>query len=664
VDEVHVLAPFMDREATALRDLALALQPSQLHVYVADTVSVDGDSIRNVLASLATDVHLWSFQPDEFVHAKLIGVIAGHRGRLLSGSANLSRAAFTSSRSTDTWANIEAGVVCELPAEVIRGYFRPPGLGVEKADLARLSVLEYKDPLTAPAYPYRLYSARRRPDGRIEVKADPSPPSDRSVYLGLLDSSWTLAGDVTEDAVPVDAGGVIVLLCDGEGHALSSPVALDDPEALAAALRDQRARSDRPTELDLRDVETPVGAMLQRLHQACIFDVDETAAVTTAQRSATADDTTEADPGFWDKLLQEELALDRRSAAYRRFGSPALPIDDDEILQLLRQMLNRTPQERVLGAPGPEGEGPPPEEPPKPGIPWTPAQRLQLRLANVLQRWSRATNDPRLRWVNPLAPARNFAALIGALAECWEEQFLTERKIRPIIRLLFEAFITSEDIPGYLVSIPTEQQVAAQERLPDEARSAASALLYSALRPDSMWREDIFEWQTFMVPGIELGIFQAQTGTDALVRRLIGANVAPKEIDDRLVMLADYVDDPQWCLRLAKELDLARVGFQTVALSPPFKTAVAVEGIADPLGDPRVPVLLRRAFLYKRVPGLLLMAPNWRLSAIEGEAAYLRLPDNELRESRLTFTHAYLAQLEAQRLPLVDAFPRRASAAS
>ena len=44
-------------------------------------------------------------RPDEFVHAKLIGAVAGNQGWLLSGSANLSRAALT--RAVGDGGNVE-----------------------------------------------------------------------------------------------------------------------------------------------------------------------------------------------------------------------------------------------------------------------------------------------------------------------------------------------------------------------------------------------------------------------------------------------------------------------------------------------------------------------------------------------------------------------------
>jgi hypothetical protein len=69
------------------------LRPRRLDVYLGAGTSVDGAALARLLDQTDARVSVHSFEPNEFVHTKLIGVMAGTKGRLLSGSANLSQAA-------------------------------------------------------------------------------------------------------------------------------------------------------------------------------------------------------------------------------------------------------------------------------------------------------------------------------------------------------------------------------------------------------------------------------------------------------------------------------------------------------------------------------------------------------------------------------------------
>ena len=654
VDEVHALAPFLDQHAAALEELVTATHPRQLHLYVCHRLSVDGSALEQLLQRLDCEVKLWRFEPDRFVHAKLIGVIWGDQGRMLSGSANLSRAAMTASRADEPWANVEAGVIVSASADTIRSTVCPPELSLQPLSLDGVKALSYQQPVAATVRRYFIRFARRLADGRIEVAVQPALSSENHAQLTDGTVRTLVSGDQTAEPLEIGDRAVLLWLEDETGAQLSNVIALDDPRALAAWLQERKQTVDKPRELDATDLDTPIGAMLERLHRTCIFDIDEMAAVSNAQRSLDASGGEEADPAFWDRLVQEELALDRRITSYQRFAG-GLPIHEDEVLLLLREMLERTPTHRL-----PSGVSEAPEEGTNEknvGKPWTPTQRLQVRLLHVLERWSRATNDPRLRWVNPIAPVRNYAALLQAVATCWENAYLSEPKLLAVLQSLFESFITGEAVAGYLLSIDQADREAALDGLPDDARSLASALVYVALRPGSKWQSHVFGWQTFLVPGIELGVFRADQGCDAAVERLAGLHVSISAIEDRLLELADYVDDAHWCAQIQKELELDSVVFQAATFAPPFTLALAVRGISDPLLDPRLVALVRRTFQYKRVPGLVVIGPDWRLSVADGRSAHVRIRTNPSLESTGRITTSYLATLEQQRLGLGDIFP-------
>ena len=653
VDEVHALAPFMDQRAAALEELVNATRPRQLHLYISHQLSVDGTALEQVLQRLNCDVKLWRFEPDRFVHAKLIGIVWGDHGRLLSGSANLSRAAMTVSRTAEPWANVEAGVIVSASADTVRSTFSPPGLSLHPLSLDSVKALSYRQPDEAAVRRYFVRFARRLADGNIEVDIQPNLSSGTRVFLTDGESSAIMINDRTAGPIAVGDGAALLWLEDETGVRISNVVALDDPKSLGAWLQERKLTVDKPEELDLADLETPVGAMLQRLNRTCIFDIDETEAISNAQRALDTSSDEEADPAFWDRLVQEELAFDRRITTYQRFAAGLL-IQEDEILLLLREMLDRTPTQR-----------PPAETLTKPLVgsheknvskPWAPTQRLQVRLFHVLERWSRATNDPRLCWVNPFAPVRNYMALLLAMAECWEDAYLPEPKLLTVLQALEESFITGEDAPGYLLSIDQSDREVALAHIPDDARGLASALVYLALRPSSNWQSRVFGWQTFLIPGIELGIFQAARGCDTAISKLAGIQVSTTAIEDRLLELAEYVDDVHWCARVQRELELDSISFQMAGFASPFNLALVVRGISNPLLDPRLVVLIRRAFQYKRVPGLVAMGQNWRASIAIGELAHVRLPTGAILKSAGKITMPYLASLDQQRLGLGDIF--------
>jgi hypothetical protein len=233
-----------------------------------------------------------------------------------------------------------------------------------------------------------------------------------------------------------------------------------------------------------------------------------------------------------------------------------------------------------------------------------------------------------------------------------------------VLQAFFESFINGEDAIGYLLSIDKSDREAALARTPDDARTLAAAMVYVALRPNSHWHSHIFDWQTFLVPGIELGVFQAGPGCDTAIERLAGIRVSTTEVEDRLLELAEYTDDAHWCARAQKELELDSVAFQAAAFAPAFKFALAVRGISDPLLDPRLVALVRRAFKYKRVPGLVVMGPDWRVSVTDGGLAHVRLPTGAILKSMRTLTMSYLTTLDQQRLGLGDIFASGQEAAS
>jgi hypothetical protein len=627
VDELHVLAPFYDRDALALSELITRFQPRWLHVYFSAHTSVHGPSLVSVVSGLAGDAALYHVEPLGFVHAKLVGVVADDRGRLLFGSANLSRAALLG--TSEPWANVEAGVITDLSPDETRQAFLPPESRWRDATLDQVASLSFTAEERPPGFPLHLKSAWPEPDGRVSVEVSGSVPADAQLTPG--GEGQRLASRTTVAPLAVPEGGVLVWLRSADGSDLSNKVPLDDRRRLGSWLEQRAEAGARPRELDSHDFETPVGQMLLRLHQACIFDIDETPALARAT-GLTDQEASEEQTASWEELeeilAKEALARDPRVEHYRR-ATPYGFAEDDDVLGLLRLMLDRAPAERHLRLVGGKREEPQGPEP-KPGTPWTPTQRLRVRLFNVLQRWSLALADPRFIWIDPTAPVRNYAALLVADAECWEQEHLPEERIIPLLGSLLGSFIRTERSRGYLLSLSDEDRQRALARLSREARALSAALVYCALRPSSNWREYLFEWQPALVAGLEFGVFDVAPKTREAVQRLLDKPTTEEEIRERLRWAATYLDDEHWAAKQERDLGFDRVRLTAKGFDRRFGITLEVFGDGASLDEARLVSLVRQALAYRKTDGAIVeVGADVRLSVKLGDPVWARIGEDE-----------------------------------
>ena len=114
VDELWVLAPFYDRQATALRRLLENLRPRQCTLLLQPgRTSVDPDCLNEVLDSFGDVCRVCSCDRDDvnlYIHAKLYLVKTRKRAVCLQGSPNLSQSAML---WTDPQGNIELANLLE-----------------------------------------------------------------------------------------------------------------------------------------------------------------------------------------------------------------------------------------------------------------------------------------------------------------------------------------------------------------------------------------------------------------------------------------------------------------------------------------------------------------------------------------------------------------------
>ena len=394
VTELHVSAPFYDREAEALDHLLRELKPRSTHIFFGRDVSVDEASLRAVLDGSNRPYTLHQIRSGqdrlEFIHAKLVGVVSADRGWLLSGSANLSRAALLNTVENHR-GNVESAIIAALPTDRVRQAFIPPGFNMHTVSPETLTSLEYHTPDVSESAPVSLLSAARNNDGYVSITFDGEVGG--TLYLAHLSGRIPLRDGRTTEPIDDHSTTAVVWLENEDGQVLSNRVVIEHQQRLNDVLQDRQHTSSRPAGFSEQELDTPVGEMLERLHRECIFDIDETPAAKQAQRIAEEE---ESDSEFWENFVQEELRLDPRVERYSQSStSDELPMDDEvfELLRIMRDRVRSRRQLRAIGGADEHGE-------PGTGSPWTPQRRLQVRLFNVLNRWCGALNDPRLRWVH------------------------------------------------------------------------------------------------------------------------------------------------------------------------------------------------------------------------------------------------------------------------
>ena len=578
---------------------------------------------------------------------------------MLSGSANLSRAALTSNMTDQAWANTEAGVLHETSAGEARDLFRPPGLEPKAIALGSLAELIYRGEDEPLALPLRLLSARPGEGETVEVTF--TGTFSKTLYLTSQNASVELLGNRTSEAFPLGEATVLLWLTDGDASVVSNRVPLDDPAALRKHLEKPSAQaSDRPRELDAADMQTPIARVLARLHNEFIFDIDELESVKQAER-ANEDDAPETDNSdFWERLAQEELQVDARAGAYRRFGGEAAAFEGDEVLMLLRMMLDRTPEQRQLiaGSGWEEGD----ENEPGKGLRWTPTQRLQARLMNVMTRWARALADPRMNWLQPYSSVRNLQALVYALAELWELQALPEPKLKLATNLVLGSFVRSEEADGYLFQLPDGERKEAVARLSSEGRDVITALAYLGLRPKSDWEGNIFEWQAWLTPCLEDGVIELTHKAARLAARILGEELTDLELAERLNWARDYIDDPRWCKQMQRLCGIKSVQFSNQSFkNHELVLEVDEQDLVDQHGIVR---LIRNALNFRRADGIVIMAGPERIAVRLGEEAYIRTKEGDMEETDGPVTEALLGELEEQGLALRERLARVDEAAA
>jgi hypothetical protein len=672
VDELWLAAPFYDPDAEAVGTLLDMLTPARVHLFVTGSTSVNGDQLAQRLAAAGAELTVTGYEPDRFVHAKLVGIIAGHRAWLLSGSPNLSCAALTLTPATH--GNIELAVLAQLDASELPAAFVPPSMTTAERNLASLTHLTFRASPEPEIRAVRLIAATALSDGRVEVAIEPGPGDswhldDLTKRQLLISSNHGRA--VTAGPLP----GRLVQIVNAAGQILSNRVVVDDPAGLAAALTpgSPRPAADRPPELAATDLDSPLGQALVWLHRNLVMDVSErdTPAGTSGVTAAEADDDT--DDNLWDRLEREQLARDPRASTYariwRRGGLPGTePII--EFLDALRARVPAEPglhQRSLLGQLLDRPEDEPDDDDSAPARRWKTATRIRVRARNVLRRWAAAQTDPRLVWVDPLAPAGNFAMITAALAHLRLERSrhpehveLTDEDLDDLWQRWLQPFTGTGKGDGWLDQLDDTARTLIHDRLPDWLPEAVAALCWLVVRPSSGQRERVIALQPALAAALAHDLLNPTEMTARFLTAVTSHAITKDQVDSQILAAIDFIDDALWCARTAEELGLD--GLQLKA--PPGAAAVQirldVRGILDPLLDARLPRLVLAARRYRHSGGVAVFGSDagWRLAFIPGETiAYITGVGAAIAESAIPYTDELLEPLAATGGVLADFFP-------
>lgn len=660
VAEAHVCAPFYDENARALGALIEQADPDSLHLYLRPRTSVDGNALRAVLDAAACEVELHSFDPPDFVHAKLVGLIdRSGQGVLLCGSPNLSQAALTRTYSDPhSAANCEVAVMRQGTAELVRAAFRPPRHNVVEVPIEAVEELhvEREEP-RGPPWPVRLRRALRIA-AHLQLEANGDLTGLRVAWDDAPTALSIESGGRTADPLDEDASPLIVWVVDEEGNLKSNPVVVDDERALEAMLGEGESRRDRPPELEETDDDSGLVALLKRAHQRFIFDVDETPAMRRAANAQEQQRGTD-DIGFWERYARGELASDPRSETYRPIGSTRRLTETDQLLQEIEAMLRAAPGERPFRPDGDATDGR--EGEPAVGQTWSFRARERVRAQNLLRRWARALGDPRQAWIVPHAPAVNYEVLLGLLSEIWLGDALPEEAVIALLGEVWTALLGSHARRGLLDRADRDVAAEVLASISDDARDLGAGLAFCALHNELPWKSYVYEWQPFLIRGIDDAVFRPGLRAVNLALGLWAGDWSKSEIERALHDRASWIDDETWGRRLAAELDLASIHLVRQAGHKGVSTVVDVRGLVDPWRDPRLITVARRAMAFRSSNHVLIRTGTGNFLVRLGEVLRAVI-DGKTRESIVPIDAQRLAGVERQHGTLDELLGSRTAA--
>lgn len=246
---------------------------------------------------------------------------------------------------------------------------------------------------------------------------------------------------------------------------------------------------------------------------------------------------------------------------------------------------------------------------------------MRVRARNVLRRWASVQTDPRLTWVDPLAPLGNLTLVAAVFAQLWRynaepdlDAGLTEDDLDDLWNDWLRPFVGTGQGDGWLHrSRLDEQELGA--RLGGEFARNVTALCWLAIRPGPQHRQRVVRWQPAFRGVLEHNLVEVEEDT-AEYLTAIGYPVSSDRVLTDILEALDFIDDDLWCAQKAAELALTHLAIEMVGTGHRDALRLMVSGIADPLNDPRVPALLTSIGQYRSADILTVVGEDhdWRLA--------------------------------------------------
>ena len=640
IAELTVSSPFLDRNGRQIVELVGALQPRRLRLIMTSHIQVHGDRLLSALQQSSAALEVYTYEPDAFTHAKLIAATNGTSSWLLSGSSNASIAGLGLPATT---GNTELGLIVQTTPDKVDELLTPPNVQLKPVDVGFLERLTFEpEPETSKRHQITVTNAERTPDSRIRIYATSKLP-DVAEASDLIQTSLLMVNGSTGTTEEPLAGQLVVLV-DSGGNEVSNRVLVDDPSALDKILNPHEKSNNRsaPPEFEGVAAESLLGRGLLALHRALIMDASEVASTAhgiSSEEGETGPDTADE---LWERLEREHLQIDPRVGNVSRFSRHEGTLTVEGIIELLDAMRDQAPESTPLpNALHPTALTTQDPDTTGTGKSWSLAARVRLRARNVLTRWATAQSDPKLLWVDPMAPLANTSAVITLLVRLWieyaayDEPELSQDDLDDIWREWSDGLLGTPGQMGWLERAAKESDTYS-DYITDDFKESVTLLNALALRPVAT-RRTIVQWQPTIQSSRAAGLAQVTDQVANAMAAALNANVNATEVSGILEAAEFYVDDELWGEVIGASLDLSTVRIDRVDPGQDVSVRLSIEGIPNPLNDARVPKLIERARVYKEASGVVIFSldHDWRLSVTEhDESVYFNRSTGEYVEGQ------------------------------